>query len=100
MIQFGVDPRVAIATNMAIMVPMNLGSTAGFHGENAGGKNRLLWLIGLTLAGSAAGAFLMLRVSTAALSLVVPVAMFGVLIVLLAVPVRPAEAATPSPSRL
>jgi uncharacterized membrane protein YfcA len=100
MIQFGIDPRVAIATNMAIMVPMNIGSSAGFHGEDAGGARRLLWLTGLTLAGSAAGALLMLRVPAAALSLVVPIAMFGVLIVLLLVPARGVDAVAPSQRRL
>lgn len=100
MIQFGVEPRVAIATNMAIMVLMNAGSSVGFHGEDSGGTRRLLWLSGLTLAGSAAGALLMLRVSTSALRLVVPVAMLGVLVVLLATPARSDNAGRPSERRL
>jgi uncharacterized membrane protein YfcA len=99
MIQFGVEPRIAIATNMALMVLMNAGSSAGFHGENAGGWRRVAWLSGLTLAGSAVGAVLMLRIPTTALRLVVPIAMIGVLVFLLAVPSR-TRTEPPSRARL
>ena len=83
MIQFGVEPRAAIATNMALLVLMNGGSSLGFHGEDPGCRRRLWRLVAITLAGSAGGAWLMLLLPASALRLIVPGAMLAVLAFLL-----------------
>jgi len=100
MLQFGAEPRTAIATNMAILVLMNLGSSLGFHGEDLGTSTRLARLAAITLAGSATGAWLMLRVSQGALRIVVPVAMIAVLVFLLVTPRRREGAPPPTLRRL
>lgn len=86
MIQFGIEPRAAIATNMALLVAMNFGSSVGFHGEDPGSTRRMARLVVITLAGSAGGAFLMLLVSASVLRLVVPAAMLAVLLFLVVSP--------------
>lgn len=86
MIQFGIEPRAAIATNMALLVAMNFGSSLGFHGEDPGSSRRLARLTLITLAGSAGGAWLMLLVPASALRLIVPAAMLAVLAFLVVSP--------------
>lgn len=100
MLLFGVGPRTAIATNMAILVLMNAGSSIGFHGEKLGTRTRLWRLVIITLAGSLAGAFLLLYVPQNALRIVVPCAMIAVLIFLVAAPRRADDAPPPSRWRL
>ncbi len=96
MIQFGVEPRAAIATNMALLVLMNSGSSLGFHGEDTGSTRRLVRLVLITLTGSAGGAYLMLLVPTSALRLIVPGAMLAVLLFLLISPKHTDKPATPA----
>lgn len=97
MIQFGVEPRAAIATNMALLVAMNSGSSLGFRGEDPGSRRRLVRLVLITLAGSAGGAWLMLLVPASALRLVVPAAMLAVLAFLVVSP--RAQEDPPAPPR-
>jgi uncharacterized membrane protein YfcA len=100
MLLFGVEPRTAIATNMAVLVLMNLGSSLGFHGEALGTRTRLWRLAIITLLGSAVGAWLLLHVPQKALRVVVPCAMLAVLVFLLAAPRRRDDAPPPSLRRL
>lgn len=94
MIQFGVEPRTAISTNMALLVLMNLGSSAGFHGEDMGDRRRVATLSVITAIASLFGAVLLFYVPTNALRFVVPCAMIAVLAFLLATPRRPEAAPT------
>jgi len=100
MIQFGVHPREAIATNMALLVVINIGSSSGFHGEDLGTTTRVVRLSIVTALASLGGALLLLVVPTTALRLVVPCAMVGMLLFLLFNPNRPQERATLSMPRL
>lgn len=55
---FGVDPRVAVATNMLALTFMSVGGALPFVGKRLFNTRRLPLLIGLTLATSAVGAYL------------------------------------------
>ncbi|WP_228038306.1 sulfite exporter TauE/SafE family protein [Nodosilinea sp. LEGE 06152] len=68
LMQAGVEPQVAIATNMAALTLMSLGATLPFVGQSKLDTRRAPWLIGLTLVGSALGAVLLRRLPDAALS--------------------------------
>ncbi|WP_017743713.1 CmcJ/NvfI family oxidoreductase [Scytonema hofmannii] len=60
MLEFGVEPRIAIATNMLALTLMSIGGTLPFIGKNAIDARRLPLLIVLTLIGSILGALLVL----------------------------------------
>ncbi len=60
MLQFGIEPRAAVATNMFALIFMSLGGSFSFYGKNVIESDRLPALIGLTLAGSVTGAILLL----------------------------------------
>jgi len=64
MFQFGIEPRTAIATNMFALVFLSIGGSLPFLGgrKTAVDRRRLPRLVLLTLAGSLAGALLLLRV--------------------------------------
>ncbi|MGF1517554.1 MAG: sulfite exporter TauE/SafE family protein [Nodosilinea sp.] len=68
LLQVGVEPQVAIATNMAALTLMSVGATFSFVGQGKLDTRRAPWLIGLTLVGSALGALLLKRLPEAALS--------------------------------
>jgi len=83
MFQFGIDSRVAVATNMFALTLMSLGGTVPFLLPPVllppvVNRRRLPLLIALTLLGSAAGAFLLLAISSRAIPLIVSTAIIGV----------------------
>jgi uncharacterized membrane protein YfcA len=84
MMQLGVDPRVAVATNMLTLVFLSLGGTVPFLRGGGIPRERLPALVGLTLVGSMLGAVLLLLVPAKAVPLVVAVAMIVVAVFTLA----------------
>ncbi|MBA2338805.1 MAG: sulfite exporter TauE/SafE family protein [Pyrinomonadaceae bacterium] len=78
MFQAGIDPRVAIATNMFGLTFMSVGGALPFVGRGVIDRKRLPATILLTIAGSIFGALLVLVVPTATLPLVVSISMLGV----------------------
>jgi uncharacterized protein len=78
MFLFGLDARVAVATNMFGLTFMSVGGALPFVGKGAIDRERLPSLVGLTLVGSAAGALLVLVVSSRAMPVVVSAAMLAV----------------------
>jgi uncharacterized protein len=80
MFAFGIAPRTAIATNMFALTFMSFGGSLPFLRGKGIGRERIAWLIVLTLAGSIGGAFLLLIVPQGSVPLVVSAAMIGVAI--------------------
>jgi uncharacterized membrane protein YfcA len=78
MFQFGIDSRVAVATNMFALTLMSIGGTLPFLMPPVVNKRRLPMLISLTLLGSGAGAFLLAAISSKAIPLIVSTAIIGV----------------------
>jgi uncharacterized membrane protein YfcA len=75
MFLFGIDPRVAVATNMFGLTFHSLGASIPFIRRGEFDKKRLPFLLLLTLAGSAFGAFLVGKISSATMPLIVSVSM-------------------------
>lgn len=75
---FGIDPRVAVATNMFGLTFMAVGGSLPFIGKSVIDRRRLPLLVALTLVGSILGALLVLIVTAAALAFVVSVSMLAV----------------------
>ena len=75
---FGIDPRVAVATNMFGLTFMAVGGTLPFLGKGRIDRRRLPLLIVLTLVGSALGALLVLVVSSRKLPLIISISMIAV----------------------
>lgn len=80
MYQFGIDPRVAVATNMFGLTFMSIGGALPFVGKGTFDRRRLPALIALTVAGSAAGGLLVLVVSSRAMPLFISISMLAVTI--------------------
>ena len=78
MYQFGVDPRVAVATNMFGLTFMAVGGALPFVGTGAFDRRRLPLLVALTLVGSTSGALLVLVVTSRAMPLFISLSMLGV----------------------
>jgi uncharacterized protein len=78
MFQFGIDPRVAVATNMFGLTFMSIGGTLPFLGKRTIDRRRLPALIFLTLAGSILGALLVLVIPGRALPLIISISMISV----------------------
>jgi uncharacterized membrane protein YfcA len=78
MFLFGIDPRVAVATNMFGLTFMAVGGTLPFLGKGRIDRERLPWLIMLTLMGSVIGALLVLVVSSRRLPLIISISMIAV----------------------
>ena len=78
MFLFGVDARVAVATNMFGLTFMSVGGALPFVGKGTIDRRRLPRLVALTLLGSAAGALLVLVVPSRAMQGVVSAAMLAV----------------------
>jgi uncharacterized protein len=83
MIQFGIDPRVAIATNMLALTFLSIGGTVPFLGRGVLDRRRLPFLIALTLIGSVLGALLVLIVSAESLPLLIAVFMLAITLFML-----------------
>ena len=62
MLQFGIEPRTAVATNMLALTWLSFGGALPFLRTTAIDRPRVPVLTALTLAGSAAGALLLFTV--------------------------------------
>lgn len=80
MFQFGIDPRVAVATNMFGLTFMSIGASLPFLKQGAIDTKRLPIFAVLTVIGSALGAFLVGMISSKAMPLIVSVAMIAIAI--------------------
>ncbi|MGB9177863.1 MAG: sulfite exporter TauE/SafE family protein [Pyrinomonadaceae bacterium] len=78
MFQVGIDPRVAVATNMFGLTFMAVGGTLPFLGKGVIDRKRLPALVSLTLCGSVLGALLVLVVPSRSLPLIISIAMIAV----------------------
>ena len=99
MMQFGVEPHVAVATNMLALVFLSLGGTMPFLKGKTLHQKRLPALIGLTLVGSIFGACLLLVVPSGAMPLVIATAMIVVAVFILVERNRGLTASPDLPSR-
>lgn len=100
MFQFGIEPRLAVATNMFGLTFMAIGGTLPFVGKQVFARQRLPLLIILTLAGSALGAVLVFFVAAQQLKFIVSAAMIAVTLFTLLRRQNSAMADTPPTSRL
>lgn len=80
MFQFGVDEKVAIATNMFGLTFMAVGATIPFIRRGKIEPRKLSPLIILTLIGSALGALLVGYITNQSIKLIVSIAMFVVVV--------------------
>ncbi len=80
MFQFGIDPKVAIATNMFGLTFMAIGATIPFIKQKAIDYGRVSPLILLTIIGSAIGAGLVNFISDKTMPIIVSVSMIAVTI--------------------
>ncbi len=80
MFQFGIDPKVAVATNMFGLTFMSIGATLPFIRQKAINYRRISPLVLLTLIGSALGAMLVGLISTKTIPIIVSVSMIAVTI--------------------
>jgi uncharacterized protein len=78
LLQFGVDPRVAVATNMFALTCMSLGGTLSFMGSKTIDQRRLPLLTVLTLISSVIGARLVLVVPAKSMPLLIAVFMLSI----------------------
>jgi uncharacterized protein len=78
MMQCGMDPHVAVATNTFALIFLSLGGTLPFLKGQVLPRKRLPALTGLTLVGSTFGAFLLLAVPPKAMPVVIATAMMVV----------------------
>jgi uncharacterized membrane protein YfcA len=78
MIAFGMEPHIAIATNMLALTFMSVGSALPFIRSRAIRRHHLPVSILLTVVGSGLGALLLLTVPFRALQLTIAVAMIAV----------------------
>jgi uncharacterized membrane protein YfcA len=97
MLQLGLEPRTALATNMLALTFMSLGATLPFLSKQTIDFQRLPLLLILTLVGSLAGAGLVFIVPTATLPHVISILMLAMVGVAIAQPkVNIALSAQPS----
>ncbi len=80
MFQFGIEPKVAVATNMFGLTFMAIGATIPFLRQGAIDKRKVSPLIVLTLIGSALGASLVGFISDKTIPIIVSVSMIIVTI--------------------
>lgn len=81
MLQIGIEPRTAVATNMLALTLMSVGGTLPFIGKGMIDRRRLPLLIILTLAGSILGALLVLIVPSKSMPLVISISMIFVTVI-------------------
>ncbi|HLM03302.1 MAG TPA: sulfite exporter TauE/SafE family protein [Pyrinomonadaceae bacterium] len=80
MFQFGIDPRVAVATNMFGLTFMAIGATIPFLGKGVIDRRKMPKLLVLTLIGSAIGAALVGLITGGGVKIIVSVSMIVVTI--------------------
>jgi hypothetical protein len=80
MFQFGIDPRVAVATNMFGLTFMAIGATIPFLGKGVIDRRRMPKMVILTLVGSIIGAALVGLITGSGLKIIVSVSMIAVTI--------------------
>lgn len=80
MLEFGVEPRIAIATNMFALTLMSIGGTLPFIGKKIINTRRLPFLILLTIFGSFLGALLVLILPSKSMPLIISISMLIVAI--------------------
>jgi uncharacterized membrane protein YfcA len=78
MFQFGIDEKIAVATNMFGLTFMSVGATIPFVRKGKIDYGKVWPLMALTFAGSAAGAALVGVITNQALKLIVSIAMIAV----------------------
>ncbi|MCP6762110.1 MAG: sulfite exporter TauE/SafE family protein [Fischerella sp. CENA71] len=78
MLEFGVEPRIAIATNMFALTLMSIGGTLPFIGKSVINTRRLPLIILLTIAGSVSGALLVLILPSKSMPLIISISMLVV----------------------
>jgi uncharacterized membrane protein YfcA len=83
MFQFGVDPKVAVATNMFGLTFMSIGASIPFLRHRTVDFHRTWPLIVITLVSSALGALLAVVMTTGSLKLTISVAMIVVAVFIL-----------------
>lgn len=80
MFQFGIDSRVAVATNMFGLTFMSLGSAIPFFGKNVFDRQRMPWFVVLTIVGSTLGALLVGIISSKLMPLIISISMIFVIV--------------------
>jgi uncharacterized membrane protein YfcA len=80
MFQFGVPPKVAVATNMFALVFMSIGGTIPFLRQGKIEFRRISPLVAITLVGSALGALIVGLITGEAIRLIVSIAMLVVVV--------------------
>lgn len=83
MFQFGIDPKVAVATNMFGLTFMNIGATIPFLKQGIIDKKKISPLVILTLISSGIGALLVGFITTQSIKIIVSVAMISVALFIL-----------------
>ena len=78
MFQFGIDPKIAVATNMFGLTFMNIGATIPFLRRGVIDKKKVSPLILITLIASAFGAGLLVFITPSNIKLLVSIAMISV----------------------
>jgi uncharacterized membrane protein YfcA len=78
MIALGIEPHVAIATNMLALTFMSAGASLPFAHKGVIDRSHLPISILLTVVGSVVGALLVLRVPIQALRIIIAISMIGV----------------------
>src|SRR5439155_22963573 len=80
MFQFGIEPRVAVATNMFALVFMSAGGSIPFLRQGKIEFRKISPLVAITLVGSALGAMIVGLISGEAIRLIVSIAMIVVVL--------------------
>ncbi|WP_414572230.1 sulfite exporter TauE/SafE family protein [Nostoc sp. CCY 9925] len=80
MLQFGIEPRTALATNMLALTFMSIGGTLPFLGKKLIDYNRLPIIIFLTILGSIIGALLVLVIPSQSMPVIISILMIVVTI--------------------
>jgi uncharacterized membrane protein YfcA len=78
MFQFGIDPKIAVATNMFGLTFMNIGATIPFLRRGAIDTKKISPLVSITLVASAIGASLVIFITPQNIKLLVSIAMIAV----------------------
>ena len=80
MFQFGIDEKVAVATNMFGLTFMAIGGTIPFLRQGSVDVRRISPLIAVTIVGSAIGAILVGLITNQSIKIIVSIAMIAVVI--------------------